>query len=304
SAEHGARQMFTSVKEFKKLPDYLQVWPGHGAGSACGRNLGAVPSTTLGYEKLFSWAFNIDNEIAFVKELLREQPEPPYYFSEMKRINKEGPPLLSTVPTPERLPSTRLESILAEGYPVIDTRTAGGFAASHIPGTLNIPHDSSFTQWAGWLIGFDIPYYLIVDPPMLDQLHRALSSIGLDHCGGCFEISAIQAWASSGHELECYSSAFPSQLVDQILGGAICLVDVRNLNEWNEGHIPGARHIMLGTLKARLNELPNNKPIVLQCRTGVRSAIGASILQANGFSNVINLMGGIREWEAAGYAAS
>lgn len=302
SAEVSARQMFESLQRFKLLPDYLQIWPGHGAGSACGRDLGAVPSTTLGYEKLFNWAFNENEEARFVDELLRGQPEPPYYFAIMKRVNKEGLPLLSDIHTPERLPFDHLENALSEDSPIIDTRSAGVYAANHIPGTLNIPHEAAFTNWAGWLISYDSPYYLIVDPHLADELLRDLGAIGLDNCGGYFETPAIRAWASTGQELQCFNSALPSQVVDQIRTGEVALIDVRSRSEWNEGHIPGAQHMMLGYLRDNLDQLPVDKPIIVQCRTGVRSAIGASILQASGFSEVMNLMGGIQDWEAAGFA--
>jgi hydroxyacylglutathione hydrolase len=152
------------------------------------------------------------------------------------------------------------------------------------------------------LISYDSPYYLIVDPHMADELFRDLGAIGLDNCGGYFETPAIRAWASTGQELQCYNSAFPSQVAERLRKGDVTLVDVRSRAEWNEGHIPGAQHIMLGYLKDSLSDIPVNKPILLQCRIGVRSAIGASILQASGFSEVMNLMGGIRDWEAAGFA--
>lgn len=168
SAEASARQLFKSLQRFKLLPDYLQIWPGHGAGSACGRDLGAVPSTTLGYEKLFNWAFYEDDEASFVDELLRGQPEPPHYFAVMKRVKKEGLPLLNDIHTPKRLPFDHLENALSQDRPIIDTRSAGVFAANHIPGTLNIPPESSFTNWAGWLVSYDSPYYLIVDPHLAD----------------------------------------------------------------------------------------------------------------------------------------
>src|SRR5690606_36564759 len=155
----GARQMFSSLQRFRQLPDYLQVWPGHGAGSACGKALGAVPSTTVGYEKWFSWAFREADEEAFVRELLAGQPEPPRYFGVMKRVNKEGPALLSEVARPEWLPFEQLEQALAEGALVVDTRPMAVFAAAHIPGTLNLPYNYDFPNWAGWLISYERPFY-------------------------------------------------------------------------------------------------------------------------------------------------
>ena len=200
TAEIGARQMFQSLQRFRQLPDYLQVWPGHGAGSACGKDLGAVPTSTVGYEKLFNWAFNVAGEENFVTKLLADQPEPPRYFAMMKRVNKEGPAVLHNLehrgtPTgppsgpPSRqlsreLPFDALVSALENDLPVVDTRSPELFAQGHIPGTLNIPLESSFTTWAGWLLDYHHPYYLISDRQNLSEVIRYLSSIGLDNCAG------------------------------------------------------------------------------------------------------------------------
>lgn len=306
SADEGARQMFHSLQRFRENPDYLQIWPGHGAGSACGRDLGAVPSSTMGYEKLFNWAFGYDDEDSFVAELLSGQPEPPSYFAVMKRVNKEGPSLLHGLTLPEREHFNRLESalesVIEENGTIIDTRPAGVFAASHIPGTVNIPHDSSFINWSGWLIDYERPFYLIVDPHTINEVIRDLGAIGLDNCAGYFETSAIKAWAAAGHEIQCYNVAYPQQVVSEVELCNVTVVDVRSQAEWDEGHIPGAKHIMLGYLAARINEIPADKPVVVQCRTGRRSAIGASLLQSLGIERVTNLMGGIKDWELANLA--
>jgi hydroxyacylglutathione hydrolase len=300
TAELGAKQMYRSLQRFHELPDYLQVWPGHGAGSACGKALGAVPSSTVGYEKLFNWAFSHDDEASFVRELLAGQPEPPRYFAVMKRVNKEGPAVLRGLPLPEHLLFHRLEYVLGDSHPVIDTRTAAAFAASHIPGTINIPADYSFANWAGWLLDYDRPFYLIVDHHAVQDVARELTSIGLDNCAGYFETGAIKAWAAAGHELQCYENTTPTQVAEQVQANQVTLLDVRNQTEWDEGHIPGALHIMLGYLAEYANEIPAGKPVVVQCETGGRSAIAASILQARGFPLVANLMGGIRDWKLAG----
>lgn len=296
TAEAGARQMFDSLQRFKALPDYLQIWPGHGAGSACGKDLGAVPTSTVGYEKLFNWALNQPDEERFVHELLAGQPEPPRYFAMMKKVNKEGPPVLGRLSLPEQIPFNRLEQILGDDLPVVDTRSFSAFATSHIPGTINIPYDYSLANWAGWLLDYDRPFYLIADHHALAEVAHDLASIGLDNSAGYFETSAIEAWASAGHELECYSNVQPSEIVDGVLKGEMTLIDVRNQSEWDEGHIPGARHIMLGYLPERMAEIPTDRPVVVQCQTGGRSAIGASILQANGIPDTSNLTGGIRNW--------
>jgi hydroxyacylglutathione hydrolase len=294
--------MFHSLRRFKQLPDYLQLWPGHGAGSACGKALGAVPSSTIGYEKMFNWALSHDDEERFVAELLAGQPEPPRYFAMMKHLNKVGPPILGRLALPSHLPFHRLEAALNDSSPVIDTRTATAFAAGHIPGTINIPYDYSFANWAGWLLDYGHPFYLIADRHALEEVARQLASIGLDNSAGYFETAAIEAWAAAGHELQCYENVPPSHVVDQLRDGQATIVDVRNRSEWDEGHIPGAQHLMLGYLAQGATDLVDldKKRVVVQCETGNRSAIGASILQAQGITNVVNLMGGIRDWQLAG----
>lgn len=301
TSEAGARQMFRSLQRFRQLPDYLQVWPAHGAGSACGKELGAVPSTTAGYEKLFNWAFREENEAAFIQELLAGQPEPPRYFAVMKRVNKEGPPLLNGRTLPPRLPIEDLEWAVEDELMVVDTRPIKSFAAGHIPGTINLPYNYDFPNWAGWLIDYNQPFYLIADPQWLEEVIDDLAYVGLDQAAGYFEASAVANWGQGSDSLESYQAARPADLADLIISRRATLLDVRRQNEWDEGHLPGAIHLMLGDLSEQIDSIPaDGKPIILQCRTGKRSAIAASILQAQGIPNVINMLGGYKEWLAAG----
>ena len=300
TAQLGARQMFNSVQRFKQLPDYLQVWPAHGAGSACGKGLGAIPSSTVGYEKLFNPALAYDQEEAFVAYLLADQPEPPKYFAVMKRVNKEGPAVLHRMPQPEHLPANRLPKLLEAGAMIIDTRHAGSFAGRHIPGTINIPADQLNT-WAGWFVDYDQPIYLIVDSDDVAEAVRALVYIGIDNVVGYFETAVLHTLAESGMALQTYEVATADKLSQKMLSGDVAIIDVRNLTEWDEGHIPGAQHMMLGYLLERADEIVNGRTIVVQCQGGGRSAIGASILQAKGAKEVINLQGGIRDWASAGF---
>ncbi|HET9275492.1 MAG TPA: MBL fold metallo-hydrolase, partial [Gemmatimonadales bacterium] len=139
AADASARQLWKSLGWFRNLPDHLQIWPGHGAGSACGKGLSAVPQSTVGYEKRFNWAFGAKTEAEFVRQVLAGQPEPPKYFGVMKRVNREGPPLLGTLPIPERVAEHRVAGLLASGAVIVDIRPAPDFAAGHLPGTLSIP---------------------------------------------------------------------------------------------------------------------------------------------------------------------
>lgn len=299
TAEVGAQQMFHSLQRFKDLPDFLQVWPAHGAGSACGKALGAVPSSTVGYEKLFNAALSFTDETTFATALLEGQPEPPRYFAQMKRINKVGPPVLRSLPVPEPLPFDRLEPLLAEGFTVVDTRRASVFAAAHIPGTINIPHNNDFTTWAGWLLAYDRPFYLITSAEAVPHIVRDLIYIGLDNIAGYFDMAELEGWLADGHPAQSYQVVTPAQIAERVAAGEVTVVDVRNTHEWEGGHIVGARHIMLGYLAERVGEIPTDKPVLVQCQSGLRSAIGSSILQTRGILNVINLRGGINEWTAA-----
>jgi hydroxyacylglutathione hydrolase len=299
TAEAGARQMFKSLQRFKQLPDYAQVWPAHGAGSACGKALGAIPSTTVGYEKLFNAALNYTDEVPFITALLEGQPEPPKYFAMMKKLNKIGPPLLKELSKPQPLSFKQLPGLLADSAAVIDIRPAEQFAAGHIPGTINLPFDSSFITWAGWLLDYETPFYVIAGAAQISEVAQDLAYIGLDNLGGYFEPAALQQWANQGQSLQSYPEITPQAIAGRAQRGEVLILDVRAANEWREGHIPNARHIMLGYLTDRLAAIPTDRPILVQCLGGGRSAIGASILQARGITNVMNLKGGIREWAAA-----
>ncbi|RAJ91014.1 hydroxyacylglutathione hydrolase [Larkinella arboricola] len=150
--EAGAKQMFSSLSKFTALPDFVQVWPGHGAGSACGKSLGAVPSTTVGYEKIRNWAFQLDDSAEFVDSLLADQPEPPAYFARMKKLNKVMRPLLTHVPIPKNLRPQEVKEALHKGIKLIDTRDKTEFAKGFVPGSLNIQGNNSFVTWMGWFL--------------------------------------------------------------------------------------------------------------------------------------------------------
>ena len=298
TADVGARQMYHSLKRFAQLPDYLQVWPAHGAGSACGKALGAVPSTTVGYEKLFGWAFQIDDEDEFVAALLDGQPEAPTYFAEMKKVNKLGPKVLLGGPHPAMLPCSRLPQV-AQNTVVVDTRPAEQFAAGYVPGTINIPLDM-LAGWAGWLLDYNNDFYLIVDPDDREDALHSLTYIGLDNVAGYFETSAVAMLEQGGLALDSYEMAHPAELADKIRDGVVALIDVRGKGEWDDGHIPGARHFMLGHLCNQAEGVINGKPIVVQCQSSARGAIGASILKKKGAREVINMVGGITAWQNVG----
>lgn len=294
TAEPGARDLFHSAEKFKQLPDYLQVWPAHGAGSACGKGLGAVPSSTVGYEKLFNPALQFTDEEEFVRYILSDQPEAPKYFAVMKRVNKEGPDVIGDRGLPESQPIDQLDSV-RESATVIDLSTAEEFSQHHVPGTINIP-TNMLAGWAGWVVDYSQPTYLIADPGQLPEATRVLRKIGLDDVRGYFDVSKVR---DAGLATESYSEGTPQELVSQIESGAVNLIDVRSDEEWKSSRIAEAEHQFLGRLPDNLSNLDKSKPVVTQCQSAARSAIAASLLQANGFE-VINLTGGLAAWIDAG----
>lgn len=305
----GARALYASIQRFKGLPDYLQLWPGHGAGSACGKALGAVPSTTLGYERIANWALAELPEDVFVEIVLAGQPEPPRYFAEMKRINREGPALLGGMPHPRRLADTALAATLDRGPLLVDIRPAAAFAAAHVPGSLSVPLNAQFTTRAGWFVPSERAFYLLASEEQgaeaVDEAARALALIGRDRVEGWFGAGAIEAWAVDGGDPQQVPQVTPEELAALVAAGEVdagrtVVVDVRTREEYEAGHIPGVRHIELGLLPDHLDELPRDVPLVLQCQTGGRSSVAASVLQAAGFTNVANLARGITGWREVG----
>lgn len=303
--EAGARTLFRSLRKLDAFPDYLQIWPGHGAGSACGKALGAVPQSTLGYERIANWGLQARDEDEFVRMVLAGQPEPPKYFAEMKRINRDGPRILGHFERPPRLPASALHALMEQGALVVDTRHAAEFASAHVPGTINIPLNRSFNTWAGWLVPYDREFYLVVDDQCthcIDDAVRDLAMIGLDRVSGYFGAEVVHAWAAEGKRLASVQQIDARQLAADLAAGEVAVVDVRGRAEWETGHIPGVPNIPVGYLTEHLAELERSKPLVIHCQSGARSAIASSVLQAKGFTNVLNLTGGIAAWQASGQA--
>lgn len=298
--EEGARQLFRSLQKIRTLPDYLQIWPGHGAGSACGRSLGALPQTTMGYERRFNWAFSIKDEDEFVNAILVGQPEPPFYFAHMKQVNKVGPAFISEQAMPRLTTLEQLKEQLAEQGRVVDTRTAEEYAAGHIPGTINIPLNSSFVTWAGWFLSYDRPVVLIASREEAIFAQRRLSLIGLENIAGYLPANAISQWTETGHPLEHLQKMAVASLHQRIEQHNLPVIDVRSASEYEAGHLEGAINIPLGYLERRLQEVPADQQIVVHCQAGSRSAIAASILAAHGFHQHIDMLGGFAAWKKAG----
>ncbi|WP_343744843.1 MBL fold metallo-hydrolase [Chitinophaga sp.] len=290
--EAGARQMFRSLKKFAALPEHVQVWSAHGAGSACGKALGAVHSSTVGYEKIRNWAFRYEeDEKGFTDYLLADQPEPPKYFAMMKHLNKVKRPLLTEVPKHPKLTKEQFMSAYEKGIKVIDTRNKADFAKGFIPGSLNIQGNNSFSTWCGWLLNYEEQFILIADDSQMEDLTRKLMRVGLDNLYGY--ISDINDLGIKLRTANVISSEEFKTFIGQ---ENVQIVDVRGASEYEAGHITGAVNIFAGTLPDNLEKIAKDKQVIIHCQAGDRAAVAYSILVKNGFENVKNFSGGMKEW--------
>lgn len=286
----GGQQLYASIQRFSKNPDGLLIWPGHGAGSACGKSLGGVPVSSLGYEKTANWALRPQSENDFVEEVLSGQPDPPRYFATMKRLNKAGPAILGDRPLPSRLGTAELQRLVGQREQVVDVRIHEAIEAGFLPGTLLIPGTKSFTNWAGWLLDYGRPIWIIAeDEAQLRQAVKDLAMIGLDDVQGWFSASDLPAGIKPVEQLTA----------GDLAGWSDGVLDVRFESEFAAGHVPGAVNVPLGYLLAQIDRVPKGRTAVI-CGSGGRSLIAIGLLERLGFRELCNVAGGFGEYKCRG----
>lgn len=297
SMRQGASDMYDSIQRFSKLPDFIQIWPGHGAGSACGKSLGSVPSSTLGYEKASNWAFSFENDReGFINNLLDGQPEPPKYFAKMKELNKVDRKLLTSIPNHPSLSKEELEKAIQDGIQIIDTRNKIYFDEASIPNSWNIQNNNSFATWMGWMMDYNTPFILIAEEGEKENITKKLMSIGLDNIHGFFTNDIN----STGLATQKINNVSFEDFKTHVKNKDRYLLDIRNNSEFQAGHIEGAHSIFVGHLSDELDKIPTDQPIVLYCQAGDRAAIGYSYLLSKGFTNIEKYAGGMGEWRKEG----
>ncbi|MGH7482538.1 MAG: MBL fold metallo-hydrolase, partial [Longimicrobiales bacterium] len=303
--ERSARALFGSLPRFTALEDHVQVWPAHGAGSACGKALGAVPMTTVGYEKRYNAALAAAGrgEDAFVGAILADQPEPPLYFARMKRQNRDGVPPLTELPRPRRL---TLEELRAEGIPdqtiVLDTRLDRSlFMRAHLPGSLYAPLDRSFPTVVGSLVEDETaPITLVVDAGRADEAVRDLVRIGHDGVVSFLEPDTLVEYVARGGPADRIEElAFADLDFARTEPGAVVL-DVRYASEYETGHVPGAVNASYTRLPDYLEtRIPVSGTLLVHCAAGVRSAVASAFLARAG-RDVRFVNGSFASWRDAG----
>jgi hydroxyacylglutathione hydrolase len=271
-----------SLAQVDGWPDFMQLWPGHGAGSACGKALGAVPFSTVGYERRFNRALSLAGEPgdAFVEAILSGQPEPPPYFARMKQLNRDGAPLLGTLPSPPRLDIT--EVVADPSLLVLDTRVdRTAFMDAHLPGSLYAPATRQFTAAAGAYVDPAQPLVLLADPADVDQLVRALARIGLDRVTGWLATQDFADWRTGGGPTASIPRLSFAETVPP--GEDSAWLDVRGAAEYAADHMPGALQIAQSRLAVELARIPRGRPLAVHCAQGGRAALASAYLQRLGF---------------------
>lgn len=292
SQEVGAKQLYHSIEQFLKLPDNTEIWPGHGAGSFCGKSLSNIPQSTLKQEKLTNPALQFSGkETDFVNYILKDQPTPPKYFAMMKHLNKIERPHLVQVPKLSQLSRKQFDEAINNGLIVVDTRPKSISGKGFIPGSLLIENMKTFSTFVGSLVDYQNQIILVAEENQIEDLTRKLMRIGMDNIYGYFTDVNSQSLA-----LQKANIIGIKELKSSLKNKDVQIIDVRSKNEYNNGHIKGVQNIALTELEQNLDKIQKDKPVIIHCQSGARAAIAYSILRNNGFENILNYSGGINDW--------
>ena len=296
-----AGMLFDSLhNKLLTLPDNVLVYPAHGAGSLCGRNMRAERSSTIGTERLTNYALQIPSRDEFVKQLTTNLPTRPEYFVKDAEINREGASALAELPEMRPISPGELSEMLNESVTALDVRPGEQFAAGHVPGSINIALSGQFATWAGTLLGLSSRPVLIADSS--DQLQEArmrLARVGIELERGYLE-GGVGGWKEAGFAVSTMEQMSVQELHEKLPRGGVRVLDVRREGEWKAGHIIDAAWWPLDKFNSALPLAKENLPIAVHCKSGYRSMIACSLLQRAGFQNVINVVGGLDGWQQAG----
>ena len=281
------------------LPDNVLVYPAHGAGSLCGKNMRAERSSTIGTERLTNYALQIKSREEFVAQLTSNLPARPEYFMKDAEINRTGAAPLSELPVLRAIESPELDRMLREGEIALDVRSGDEFAAGHVPGSINIALSGQFASWAGTVLGLTAHPVLIADTEQqIEEARVRLARIGMETLDG-YLAGGVAAWKNARLPVAQTRQITPEALHSQLRNGAVQVLDVRRQAEWDTGHIEGAAWWPLDNFKVSPPEVNRDAPIAVHCKSGYRSMIAASLLERAGFNHVVNIVGGFDAWQQA-----
>ena len=297
-----AHELYGSVfQRVVDLPDFLELFPAHGAGSLCGKAIGSRESSTLGFERRFSLSLRQLPEADWVAKLLDGMPVAPPYFRRMKKINSAGPRVIGPeLPGRKAFSAKEVHERVCVDCLILDVRSKEAFAAAHIPGSINIPFGPHLATWAGWVLPYDRPILAVIDDPEeVSEIVRCLLRVGFDQIEGYLE-GGVDAWEANGYDLAGLEAASVHDLARRLQSGERPFVlDVRTEQEWKSGHIEGAHHIHGGLLQDRIHEVPRDRAVAVVCGSGYRASIAASFLKRAGYEEVSNVIGGMTAWTNA-----
>ncbi len=282
-----------------KLPDSVLVYPAHGAGSLCGKNMRAERSSTIGTERLTNYALQIKSKDEFIRQLTSNLPARPDYFSKDAEINRTGAASLSELPPLRAIDPVELSSLLEHGEIALDVRTNEEFAAGHVPGSVNIALSGQFASWAATVLGLAAhPVLIAVSEDQLEEARVRLARVGMESLKGKLA-GGFAAWRDRGLPVAITPEVTVAQLKERMEAREIQVLDVRRAPEWEAGHIDGAIWWPLDNFKVAPPELNRDLQIAVHCKGGYRSMIASSLLQRAGFKSVMNVVGGFDAWDAA-----
>ena len=282
------------------LPDSVLVYPAHGAGSLCGKNMRAERSSTIGTERLTNYALQIPSREAFIAQLTSNLPARPEYFMKDAEINRSGAaPLADLLPLRAIVPA-ELDRMLREGEMALDVRSGDDFAAGHVPGSVNIALSGQFASWAGTVLGLTAHPVLIADnDQQLEEARLRMARVGIELLDG-YLAGGVAAWRQAGLPVEQVTQITAEELNKRLRAGEIQVLDVRREPEWEAGHIEEASWWPLDNFKVSPPDINSKLPVAVHCKSGYRSIIATGLLQRAGFRNVINVTGGFDAWQQAG----
>ena len=284
-----------------KLGDQVLVYPAHGAGSLCGRNMRAERSSTIGTERLTNYALQIKSRDEFIRQLTENLPSRPEYFLQDAQINRSGAPALSELRELPPVSASELRMLLEQGVFVLDVRPNGDFAAAHIPGSVNIALSGQFASWAGAIVGLSARPVLVADTPeQYAEARLRLARVGIEDPRGFLQ-GGVAAWKQAGFTLAQIPQMTAQELHDRMQGASTQVLDVRREGEWQAGHIESAAWFPLDNFKVSAPEIDPSVPLAVHCQGGYRSMIACSLLRRAGVENVINVIGGFDAWRKAGF---